>query len=176
MRIISGLYKSKVINAPASLPVRPTTDFAKTGLFNILANQFDFEEVSVLDLFAGTGNITYEFLSRGAKHVCSVDIHEECYKFIFKTVNDLHFDNTQIVRKDVFKFLDACTGKFDIIFADPPYTLENKSEIVSLVFSNQLLTTDGKLILEHSEKESMLHLPHYESTRKYGHVAFSFFS
>jgi 16S rRNA (guanine(966)-N(2))-methyltransferase RsmD len=176
VRIISGLYKSKTINAPASLPVRPTTDFAKMGLFNILANQFDFEEVCVLDLFAGTGNITYEFLSRRAKHVYAVDIHEECYKFIFNTVNDLHFENVQVLRKDVFKFLDSCTKKFDIIFADPPYTLENKSEIVSLVFSNELLNPEGKLILEHSEKESMLHLPHFESTRKYGHVAFSFFS
>lgn len=162
--------------APHSLPVRPTTDFAKTGLFNILSNHYELETLYVLDLFAGTGNITYEFLSRGAAYVCAVDSHPECYKFIFDTVNKLHFDNCTVMRKDVFKFLDSCIDTYDIIFADPPYDLKNKAEIISLVYSKHLLKQEGKLIIEHSANDDLSQQPGFESFRKYGHVAFSFFS
>jgi len=134
MRIISGKYKGKTINAPKNLPVRPTTDFAKEGLLNIVTNSFDFENLNVLDLFSGTGNMTYEFASRGAKNILCIDQNNHCINFINKTIKTLDFKNIKAFKNDVFRYLNQYQQTFDIIFADPPYALENIAEIPQLVF------------------------------------------
>lgn len=176
MRIISGKYKGKRITAPAKLPVRPTTDQAKEALFNILNNSYHFDAVSVLDLFSGTGNISYEFAARGSENITAVDANYDCVKFIKKTAAELEFPIVTI-KSDVFKFLAKAPANADIIFADPPYAmeLEKFTEIASLVFENKLLNEGGVLILEHSKHMELDHLPHFREARKYGSSVFSFF-
>ncbi len=176
MRIISGKYKGRRIAAPRNLPVRPTTDMAKEALFNILNNTYHFEEVSVLDLFAGTGNISYEFASRGANNVISVEMGYRCVKFIYDTAKELGLGINPI-KSDVFKFLSKTSLKFDIVFADPPYDLplETFAEIPTLVFKNELLTENGMLIVEHSKQMDLSKLDHFTHHRKYGSSGFSFF-
>ncbi|WP_394749679.1 RsmD family RNA methyltransferase [Spongiimicrobium salis] len=177
MRIISGQYKGRRITAPKKLPVRPTTDMAKEGLFNILNNSFYFDEISVLDLFAGTGNISYEFASRGAEHIICVDAHYGCIKFIDQIATQLEANITAI-KSDVFSYLEKTQKKHDIIFADPPYALpeEDFSKISHWVFKNQLLKEEGVLIIEHSKHTDLSHLDYFSSSRKYGGSVFSFFS
>lgn len=177
MRIISGKNKGRRLTAPSKLPVRPTTDFAKESLFNILNNYFYFDEISVLDLFSGTGNISYEFASRGCEHITCVDSHLGCTKFIEKTANELEY-NIQVFKADVYSFLEKHTGTYDVIFADPPYDFPQSSfeNIVSLVFEKQFLTPEGMLIIEHSAHTSLEHLPNFDSSKKYGGNMFSFFS
>lgn len=175
MRIIGGIHKGKQIHPPKNLPVRPTTDFAKEGLFNILNNRLDFESMSVLDLFCGTGNISLEFASRGATKVYSVDKHSACVNFVKETARDLKFGNVFTERADVFKYLKNAHGTFDLIFADPPYEMSNIPEIHALVFDNNLLNPDGLLIIEHGPRTSLQNLTHYQDTRRYGNVNFSFF-
>ncbi|PKQ44611.1 16S rRNA (guanine(966)-N(2))-methyltransferase RsmD [Confluentibacter flavum] len=176
MRIISGLYKSRKIVAPKNLPVRPTTDMAKEGLFNILNNHFYFDEVSVLDLFAGTGNISYEFASRGTKDIISVDQDLGCIKFINQTSEGFKMP-IKTIKSDAFKFLEKASLQFNIIFADPPYafTLEQFSKIPELVFQNKLLEDDGVLIVEHSKETDLSQLVHYHYSKSYGGNMFSFF-
>ncbi|WP_456441568.1 16S rRNA (guanine(966)-N(2))-methyltransferase RsmD [Psychroserpens sp.] len=176
MRIISGQFKSRRITAPKKLPVRPTTDMAKESLFNILNNQFYFDDVSVLDLFSGTGNISYEFASRGTKHILAVDDNSGCIKFINETSEAFKM-NIQIIKSDVFKFLEKATQQHNIIFADPPYgfELEAFSKIPELVFQNQLLSDDGLLIVEHSKHTDLSHLENYSHSKHYGGNCFSFF-
>jgi len=176
MRIISGKYKGKRINAPKQLPVRPTTDMAKEALFNILNNSYYFEELSVLDLFAGTGNIGYEFASRGAEEVVSVDLDHRCVKFINRISKELHF-SSKVFKSDVFKYLAKSNSKFDIIFADPPYnlSLEGFSKIPILIFDRNLLMENGLLIIEHSKHMNLSHLKNFNHQRKYGGSVFSFF-
>ncbi len=176
MRIISGNYKGKRIIAPKKLPVRPTTDMAKEALFNILNNQYYFNEISVLDLFAGTGNISYEFASRGTERIVSVDADFGCIKFINKIANELDF-NISTIKSDVFSYLEKVNVKSDIIFADPPYdmTLEEFSKIPELVFNNELLLENGVLIIEHSKYTDLSQLPHFSNQRRYGVSVFSFF-
>jgi 16S rRNA (guanine966-N2)-methyltransferase len=176
MRIISGLYKSRKIVAPKNLPVRPTTDMAKEGLFNVLNNHFYFDEVSVLDLFAGTGNISYEFASRGTKNIISVDQDFGCIKFINQTSETFKMP-IKTIKSDVFKFLEKASLKFNIVFADPPYafTLEQFSKIPELVFQNELLEDEGILVIEHSKETDLSHLPYYSYTKSYGGNKFSFF-
>lgn len=174
MRIISGKNKGRHIVAPTSLPVRPTTDLGKESLFNILNNYFYFENLTVLDLFAGTGNISYEFASRGAISVLSIDLHAACVDFIKKTSEKLQFDNLSVLRADAFQFTDKCRQKFDIIFADPPYNLEGFEKIVDNVFKNQLLKTDGWLIMEHPKEYDFSNHPNFFEHRKYGKLNFSF--
>lgn len=174
MRIISGKNKGRKIVPPTNLPIRPTTDLGKESLFNILHHYFYFNRISVLDLFAGTGNITYEFASRGAVQVVTVEQHPACATFIKKTVAELHYDNVQVVQTDVFQFLAKCREPFDIIFADPPYTLENIEKIPSLVFETNLLKSDGWLIIEHSKEYDFSTLPQFYQHRKYGKLNFSF--
>lgn len=176
MRIISGKYKGKQILAPASLPVRPTTDFAKTGLFNILNNKLDYNALQVLDLFAGTGCISYEFLSRGAQSVLSVDQDAKCVTFIKKTFEVLKANNAKALQADAFKFLQNQKQGFDIIFADPPFAMLKYEELISLVFTQHLLKEDGILIIEHSADVDLQSNYHITETRKYGQVAFSFFT
>ena len=175
MRIISGSHKGKSIAAPKSLPVRPTTDFAKEALFNILENNFYMDDVKVLDLFCGTGNISYEFASRGASSITSVDQHFGCVGFTKKTARELSFNSIHCVKNDVFKFLKQHSQPYDIIFADPPYDLKNIADLVQLVFENNWLHDNGWLIIEHDKRTDLSEYPHFFRQRKYSNVNFSIF-
>ena len=176
MRIVSGKYKGRRITAPKKLPVRPTTDMAKESLFNILNNHFYFDEISVLDLFAGTGNISYEFASRGTEQITAVDENYGCIKFINETADSFEMNITTI-KSDVFKYLEKTQQKHTIIFADPPYEfpVEEFAKIPYLVFQNELLEADGLLIVEHSKHTNLSHLQHYSHSKGYGGNMFSFF-
>ncbi|SFN62316.1 16S rRNA (guanine(966)-N(2))-methyltransferase RsmD [Paenimyroides ummariense] len=176
MRIVSGKFKGRRITAPKNLPVRPTTDLSKEALFNILNHQFSFHELKVLDLFAGTGNISYEFASRGAEPITCVDADFGCVNFIKKTAQEFDMDITAI-KSDVYKFLERSKIKYDIIFADPPYDFsqEQFDKIYQMIFENELLEDDGLLIIEHSTQTKMEHLEHFSNSRKYGGSIFSFF-
>ncbi|MFW5757287.1 MAG: 16S rRNA (guanine(966)-N(2))-methyltransferase RsmD [Bacteroidota bacterium] len=175
MRIIGGKNQRKQIFAPVKLPVRPTTDMAKEALFNILNNYFDFEEISVLDLFAGTGNISYEFASRGAREVVSVDQNKMCTNFIKETADNLHLPNIKVIKTDVFHFLGFNTSQFNIVFADPPYDTSRYEEIIEMVFKNQFIAHEGWMIMEHSNKQKFNSSQHFFDLRRYGKVHFSFF-
>lgn len=176
MRIISGKHKGRHLSAPKNLPVRPTKDMAKEGLFNILHNRYYFPDLKVLDLFAGTGNISFEFASRGVQNILAVDIHSGCIDYISKVSNELEM-NIKTFKSDVFSFLGRNSEKFDIIFADPFYDmeLEEFKKLPSLVFENDLLLEDGILVIEHSKQTHLESLPHFDSSRKYGNSVFSFF-
>lgn len=174
MRIVSGKYKGRHIPVRKNFPSRPTTDFAKENLFNVLNNIFDFEELKVLDLFSGTGSISYEFASRGAI-VTLIENDYRSYEFIRKTILNLEMKNVKPFKADVFRALRKIPQKFDLIFADPPYTLKNIEEIPPLIFENQLLTDDGWFILEHSDKNDFRAFQYFKELRKYGSVHFSIF-
>ncbi|WP_121666678.1 RsmD family RNA methyltransferase [Mesonia aquimarina] len=176
MRIVSGKFKGKRIVAPKKLPIRPTKDMAKEALFNILANRVHFSSLSVLDLFAGSGNISYEFASRGTENLIAVDANYNCIKFISQTSNQLETPiNT--IKSDVFSYLETCKQKFDLIFADPPYDFETEKfqEISHLVFSNNLVNEEGLLIIEHSKHTDLSTTKNFKEQRKYGGSVFSFF-
>lgn len=176
MRIISGRHKGRRLSAPKKLPVRPTTDLAKESLFNILNNHYYFHEISVLDLFAGTGNISYEFASRGTEQVTAVDGDYGCVSFIKKTAATLELDITAI-KSDVYKFLERTHLKSDIVFADPPYafTQEQFERIAKIVFERDLLLDDGFLIIEHAKETKLEHAPYFSFSKGYGGSVFSFF-
>jgi len=176
MRIISGTFKGRRIQAPKNLPVRPTTDMSKEALFNILNNQFDFSELRILDLFSGTGNISYEFASRGSKPITSVDGNFGCVQFIRRTAAEFDMD-IHPIKSDVFSFLEKAKGPFDIIFADPPYDLAQKDfeKISILVFQNELLNEDGLMVIEHSKHTKLDHMSHFSYQKNYGGSVFSFF-
>jgi 16S rRNA (guanine966-N2)-methyltransferase len=176
MRIISGKYKGRRISPPKNLPVRPTTDMCKEALFNILNNSFNFNELRVLDLFAGTGSISYEFASRGSKPITAVDGDMGCIMFIKKTAQEFDFDITP-VKSDVFNFLEKNKSHYDIIFADPPYGLEQASfeKIIELVFENELLEEDGMMIIEHSKYTKLDELENFSFQKIYGGSVFTFF-
>lgn len=174
MRIIGGIQKGKVINVPRGLPVRPTTDFAKEGLFNILNNKVDYESISCLDLFSGTGHISLELASRGSTKITAVDMNAKCVGFLRNTSTDFGF-RINTIKSDVFTFLKHTSDKCDLIFADPPYDLPNIPEIHKLVFENELLNEGGLLIIEHGPKTNLESLDCFKQHRKYGNVNFSFF-
>ncbi|MCF2875625.1 MULTISPECIES: RsmD family RNA methyltransferase [unclassified Tenacibaculum] len=176
MRIISGKYKSKRISAPKNLPVRPTTDMAKESLFNILNNLYYFENISVIDLFAGTGNISYEFASRGTETIYAVDANYGCIKFINQTSKELDL-NINTYKSDVYKFLEKTPLKSDVVFADPPYDFEASQflKIADLVFEKELLNEDGILIIEHSKHTDLTEHPKHSYDKRYGGNVFSFF-
>lgn len=176
MRIISGKYKSKRLQAPKNLPVRPTTDMAKEALFNILNNNYYFENSKVLDLFSGTGNISFEFASRGTTQITSVDAHIGCVRFINKISKELQL-NIATIKCDAFKFLQKTEQTYDIIFADPPYefTGEQFMEIPDVVFKKQMLAKEGILIVEHSTHTDLSEHPNFRYSKKYGGNVFSFF-
>jgi 16S rRNA (guanine966-N2)-methyltransferase len=157
MRIVSGTHKSKRITAPKNLPVRPTTDMAKESLFNILNNNYYFDEVRVLDLFSGTGNISYEFASRGTEHILCIDENVNCIRFIQKTAKELGFESISTVK------------------ADAPYELEGLDKIVAAVFAKKILSQDGVVVIEHSKEQDFSELPYFVNSRRYGNVNFSFF-
>ena len=176
MRIISEKNKGKHIVAPTKLPVRPTTDFAKEALFNILNNIYYFDEISVLDLFSGTGNISYEFASRGCENIISVDNHKACVQFISKTASDLEFD-INVFKSDVYDYISKTNQKFDVIFADPPYdfSCEKFTQIIDIVFERELLNEEGVLVIEHSKHTNLEEIEHFSYSKKYGGNMFSFF-
>ena len=176
MRIISGKFKGRRIFPPKNLPVRPTTDMSKEALFNVLNNHFSFEGLKILDLFAGTGNISFEFASRGSDNITAVDADFGCVKFIKQIAEEYDF-NIAAMRSDVFKFLEKNTNSYDIIFADPPYALDQKvfESLVLLVFKQNILDNDGMMIIEHSKYTKLDHLPHFSFKKSYGGSIFSFF-
>ncbi len=176
MRIIAGNLRGRRLNPPTTLPVRPTTDMARESLFNILNNYVDYDECSVLDLFAGTGAVSLEFVSRGAKEVTSVDINVQCTDFIKASAQQFGVQNLHVVRSDVFDLLKRAYKKFDIVFADPPYALEELAKLPDLVFEKELLTPDGIFVLEHPREFQFEDHPHFWQHRHYGKVNFTFFA
>ena len=175
MRIISGKYRGRAINPPKNLRARPTTDFAKENLFNILTNLVDFEQCDVLDLFAGTGSISYEFASRGAKSITSVEINAVHHNFIRNTARALGAENIYPVKANVFLYLKSCPKSFDIVFSDAPYDLENLEQVVDLVLGENILKEEGIFIFEHSDKYDFSNHPNFWQLRSYGSVQFSMF-
>ena len=175
MRIISGTNRGRKLTPPVSLPVRPTTDFAKEGLFNLLANLIDFDKISVLDIFSGTGNIAYEFASRGSKSITAVDQNKACAKYITDTAEKIGFKNLDVFNRDAFSFLKTTPKTYDLIFADPPYDMENTENIHEIVFERKLLNKNGLLVIEHSAAKHFAYLDHFLQVRNYGSVHFSFF-
>ncbi|MBO7286811.1 MAG: 16S rRNA (guanine(966)-N(2))-methyltransferase RsmD [Bacteroidales bacterium] len=175
MRIIRGKYQRRQITAPNNLPVRPTTDMAKESLFNILENHVDFEDITVLDLFAGTGNISYELVSRGCPRVTAVDENNNCIKFIRDTAAKLNMEELLAIRSDVFRFIPMHKAKYDLIFADPPYDSQHYDLLVSLIFEHNLLKEDGMLVVEHNKFVNFNEHPRFVEQRRYGKVNFSFF-
>ena len=175
MRIVSGKWKGKRIVAPKNLPTRPTTDFAKEGLFNILNNRFFFDDLRILDLFAGTGNIAYEFASRGAGEITCVDQNKGCVRFIGEMADDLGA-NIQPVQLDAWLFVQKTTTSYDIVFADPPYDWDKHEALAEALIQKGFLKEGGEAIIEHSADTDLSHLPGFFEHRKYGHVHFSFFS
>ena len=174
MRIISGNHKGRKILAPKKLPVRPTTDRAKEGVFNILNHQISFSEVNVLDLFSGTGNISYEFASRGSLKVTSIDKNKRCVDFIKKTSKNLNLDLT-VIHMDAISFLEQNNSKFNLIFADPPYDISEQVYDKIIFLSSRNLYLNGQLILEHNKIMNFSKLHGFSYERKYGNNMFSFF-
>jgi len=176
MRVISGKYKSRRFSPPKNFPSRPTTDSAKEGLFNILVNRLDIEDCEVLDMFAGTGNISLEFLSREAKNVLSIDSHFVSFKYMKKAMHEVGADNWKVIKNDVFKYVPKLDKTFDIVFADPPFGLKNIYEIPSLILESTVLAEEGVLVIEHGRETDFSKEKGFESERNYGGVNFSFFS
>jgi 16S rRNA (guanine966-N2)-methyltransferase len=175
VRIIGGTYRGRKIEVSRNFDSRPTTDFAKEALFNILTNHFDFEEIRVLDLFSGTGSISFEFASRGCREIDLVDINSLSVQFIGKIATDMGIKGIQAVRMDVFRFVQVCRKQYHIIFADPPYELKNIQDIPELVLGYNLLLPGGWLVLEHGKTHNFKALPQFFDERHYGSVHFSFF-
>lgn len=175
MRIISGIYGGRQLQAPKSLPVRPTTDYAKSGLFSILQHRYNFKKLEVADLFAGTGSLTYEFLSRGCPSVVAVDKHPGCIKFIRETFEKFGMTGGSAITADALKFLKNRISPFDIIIADAPFADTPAEALSAAVTEGRLLKKNGVLIIEHQTKNSLSEVPGFLETRKYGNVSFSFF-
>lgn len=175
MRIISGQYKGRAITPPRNLRARPTTDFAKENLFNVLGNLVEFEACDVLDLFSGTGSISYEFASRGVKSVTSVEINSVHHNFIRQTAASLGIKNLFTVKANAFLYLRSCPKQFDIVFSDAPYDLEGAEQVIDLVLEGDLLREEGFLVFEHSRGKDFSEHPKFWQQRSYGSVQFSFF-
>lgn len=175
MRIIGGSLKGLRLNPPKNLPVRPTTDMAKEALFSILQHQIDFDNIKVLDLFSGTGNVAFEFASRGAEQVISVDRSLQCINYIKDTARQHGLANIKTFKADAFKYLDIETDQYDVIFADPPYDLNRIPELPKVIFEKNLLKPGGLLIVEHQSMQNLSSHPNFVDNRKYGYSSFSFF-
>lgn len=176
MRIIGGKLKGRIINLPSVYDARPTTDFAREALFNILDNEYEFDGLKVLDLFGGTGAISYEFASRGAARVYCVEMSRENASFIKKEAARLSLDAVTMVRDNVFDFLPICREKFDIIFADPPYAIDGLETLPDKVLSSGILHPGCYFILEHGADHSFTSHPLFVKEKEYGRVHFSFFT
>ncbi|MEO6455120.1 MAG: RsmD family RNA methyltransferase [Ginsengibacter sp.] len=176
MRIISGTHGGRKISPPAQMPyTRPTTDIAREGLFNIIENNLDITFLKTLDLFGGTGSISYELASRGSEDVTIVEKDKTMFEFIKKTAGDLNFKNFKAIKKDVFKYLDQCPETFDLIFAGPPYALKSIDDIPKKIIENNLLNNKGWFILEHTSANNYKDFPLYKTQRNYGSTIFSIF-
>lgn len=176
MRIISGTHGGRRIQPPANMPhTRPTTDIAKEGLFNILQNQLDFEELTTLDLFGGTGSISYELASRGVPDLTIVEMDNKMYDFIKKTAEELKLENFKVIKSEVFNFINSCANKYDFIFAGPPYALSSIDDLPLKIFEKELLKNGGRFILEHTPRNDYRKFDHYVSERNYGTTIFSTF-
>ena len=176
MRIISGEYGGRRFNPPSNMPyTRPTTDVAKEGLFNVIQNNLDIAELKTLDLFGGTGSISYELASRGAKELTIVEKDNQMFDFIKKTVAGLKIEKLKAVKMDVFKFIQTSTEKFDFIFAGPPYALTNIDDLPRLIFEKKILNPKGWFVLEHTPRNDYKKFLHYKTERNYGTTIFSIF-
>ncbi len=176
MRIISGIHGGRRINPPAKMPyTRPTTDIAKEGLFNVIQNNLDIESLAVLDLFGGTGCISYELASRGAEDITIVEKDSSMYDFIKKTALELKFSNFLVVKSDVFKFIDTSTKQYDFIFAGPPYALATIDQLPIKIFEKNLLKPGGWFVLEHTPRNDYKKFANYKTERNYGTTIFSIF-
>lgn len=175
MRIVGGKYKGRIFRPNKKFKARPTTDIAKEGLFNILENRFYFEDKKVLDLFAGTGSIGYEFMSRGCKEVTFVESNFNHYKFIHEVLASLKIENAKPFKSDVFRYLKTCKDKYNFIFADPPFDIHGYEEIPDAILNAEILETDGLLIIEHPKEIDFSQHSSFKELRKYGKVNFSFF-
>lgn len=175
MRIIGGKYKGKSIIAPKNLPVRPTTDFAKESLFNVLNNIVSFDEIKLLELFAGTGNIGYEFASRECSSITSVDLNYNCVRFIKKTQKEIGISG-KVIRSEALRFLKSNKYQFNFVFADPPYDFDKISEIPNAIFKSNTLVDNGLLVIEHDKNTDFSEHVFFKYRREYGRVNFSFFN
>ena len=176
MRIIGGDHGGRKINPPAKMPyTRPTTDIAKEGLFNILENNLDLPGMKSLDLFGGTGSISYELASRGVADLTVVEKDQAMYDFIRNTAVALKLENFKVIRMDVFKFIQQCTDQFDLVFAGPPYALETIDELPKMIAEKNLLKVKGWFVLEHTPRNNYEAFPLFVTQRKYGTTVFSIF-
>lgn len=176
MRIISGRFGGRKIHPPTSMPyTRPTTDIAKEGLFNILQNQIDLENIRTLDLFGGTGSISYELASRGAEELVIVEKDNKMFDFIKRNIEELQIENCKLIKSDVFRFLENCNDEFDFIFAGPPYALETIDDLPRIIVEKKLIASGGLFVLEHTPRNFYEQYPGYLKHRNYGSTIFSFF-
>ena len=176
MRIIAGELGGRKFNPPSKMPyTRPTTDIAKEGLFNILQNNLELDGLKVLDLFGGTGSISYELASRGAPDITIVEKDNQMYDFIKKTALQLEFGNFKVVKSDVFRFIETSTAQYDLIFAGPPYALATIDDLPTKIFEKKLLGPGGWFVLEHTPRNDYKKFPHYKTERNYGTTIFSIF-
>ncbi|TJZ53251.1 methyltransferase domain-containing protein [Sphingobacterium olei] len=175
MRIIGGKLGGIRLNPPTNLPVRPTTDIAKEALFNILLNLMDIDGITCLDLFCGTGNISFELASRGAIHVDAIDIHSKCLFYIKDTCEKHQIETIYTRKADVFKYITSCKKSYDLIFADPPYDIDRLPQLPEIILNNNLLNPGGILVVEHPSMRRMAMHPAFIETRKYGYSSFSFY-
>ncbi len=176
MRIIGGRLGGLRLNPPTNLPVRPTTDIAKEALFNILQNRLDFDRLKCLDLFAGTGNISFELASRDVESVDAIDLHFKCVQYINETAGRMKLEQIKARKADVFKFIASCKNTYDFIFADPPYDIPKLPQLPKLIFEKGLLHEHGLLVVEHQSTRQMEDHPNFIETRKYGYSSFSFYA
>lgn len=176
MRIISGKYGGRKINPPHNMPyTRPTTDIAKEGLFNILQNRIQIEGASTLDLFGGTGCISYELASRGAENLTIVEKDSQMLQFIKNNVDMLKIENVQVLNMDVFQFINTCSQQYDVIFAGPPYALNTIDDLPKIIVDRKLISPKGYFILEHTPRNNYKNFAGYSFERNYGSTIFSFF-
>ena len=176
MRIITGIYKGRHFDIPRSFKARPTTDFAKENIFNVLMQYVDFEDAQALDLFSGTGSISLELVSRGCRQVVSVELDRDHHRFIQECLKKLNTDKCMPIRGDVFRFLKSCKQQYDFIFADPPYALKELPQIPDIIFERQLLKEEGLFVFEHGKDYDFSAHPHFLEHRSYGSVNFTLFT
>ncbi len=175
MRIITGKYKGRHFDIPRTFKARPTTDFAKENIFNVLVQYVDFEGATALDLFSGTGSISLELISRGCNQVVSVELDRDHHRFIQECLKKLATNTSIPIRGDVFRYLKSCKQQFDLIFADPPYALKELTTLPDIIFEKQLLKEEGIFVLEHGKDHDFSQHPHFQEHRQYGSVNFSIF-
>jgi len=176
MRIITGKYKGRHFDIPRTFKARPTTDFAKENIFNVLVQYVDFDGATALDLFSGTGSISLELVSRGCSQVVSVEMDRDHHRFIQECLKKLETDTCISIRGDVFRFLKSCKQQYDLIFADPPYALKELATLPDIIFEKQLLKEEGIFVLEHGKDHDFSGHPHFKEHRQYGSVNFSIFT